>query len=353
MRFGIFSVADQYPIAVPRSTARLYEELLEQAEAADALGFDSFWVAEHHVHRSAGIPSPALWLAAAAQRTRRIRLGVAVSVLPFHNPLLVAEEYAMVDVLSGGRLNVGVGSGYLPYELRAFGVTPETKRKRFDEALDIVLQAWTGERFSYEGDHNHLDNVALGIRPVQQPHPPLWIAVFQQEAAVHVARRGFSIMMIPWVMTENVADLQLPIAAFRESFAGAGFNLRNATVPFGLHTYVSDSFGRATLEARDAMTRYVKTFRPHNQQSYEFLTEKNLIAFGGPEDVIRTARLYENLGFTHFLAITNFGGLEHAKVLRSMELMARHVLPAFSGPAAEDEHAYSGTPSSTYTPADV
>jgi alkanesulfonate monooxygenase SsuD/methylene tetrahydromethanopterin reductase-like flavin-dependent oxidoreductase (luciferase family) len=336
MRFGIFCVADQYPTEVPRSLGRMYEELLEQVEAADALGFDSFWVAEHHAHRSAGIPSPAVWLAAAAQRTRRIRLGVAVSVLPFRHPLQVAEEYAMVDVLSNGRLNIGVGSGYLPYELRAFNIAPETKRKRFDEALDVMLRAWTGERFSYDGEYQQINNVLLGIRPHQQPHPPLYVAVFQLEAAPHIGRRGFSIMMIPWVMTENLTELRPPITAFREAFTGAGFDPARAAVPFGLHTYVSDTTERAIAEAREPMMRYIRTFRPYNQRRFELFVEKDLVGFCGPEDAIRIARLYESLGFTDYLAIMNFGGLAHAKVLHSMEMMARHVLPAFEQPAVDE-----------------
>ncbi|MBI4255431.1 MAG: LLM class flavin-dependent oxidoreductase, partial [Candidatus Rokubacteria bacterium] len=151
MRFGVFSVVDHYPAELPRTSGQFFGELLEQAEAAEQLGFDSFWVAEHHFHEYGAIPSPAVWLAAAAQRTRRIRLGSAVVVLPFRNPLQVAEDYAMVDVLSGGRLNLGVGSGYLRHEFEGFGVRVEDKRERFDEALDVVLRAWTGERFSYDG----------------------------------------------------------------------------------------------------------------------------------------------------------------------------------------------------------
>jgi alkanesulfonate monooxygenase SsuD/methylene tetrahydromethanopterin reductase-like flavin-dependent oxidoreductase (luciferase family) len=149
MRLGLFSVVDHYPSELERATGDFYAELLEQAEAADEWGFDSFWVAEHHFHEYGAVPRPPVLLAAAAQRTRRIRLGSGVVVLPFDHPLRVAEDYAMVDVLSGGRLNLGVGSGYLKHEYAGFGVDPEDKRARFDEALEILLRAWTGERFSY------------------------------------------------------------------------------------------------------------------------------------------------------------------------------------------------------------
>ncbi len=329
LRFGIFSVVDHYPAELPRTSGQFFGELLEQVEAAEQLGFDSFWVAEHHFHEYGAIPSPPIWLAAAAQRTKRIRLGSAVVVLPFRNPLQVAEDYAMVDVLSGGRLNLGAGSGYLRHEFEGFGVSVEEKRDRFDEALDVVLRAWTGERFSYEGRFHAVRDVKLNVVPLQRPRPPVWIAVLRNEAAAHVGKRGFPMMMIPYATTERLPELAETVAAFRDAFVAAGGDPKDATVPFGLHAYCSDSFERATAEAKIAMDRYVRTRLYAKQRPYELLIEKNLIAFGSPEDVVRVARLYEQAGLTDFLAITNFGGLAHARVLRSMELMAKHVLPAF------------------------
>src|SRR6185369_6874207 len=134
-----------------RDTKEFYDELLEQAQLADELGFDSFWVAEHHFHPYGVIPRAAIWLAAASQRTRRIRLGAAVVVLPFEHPLRTAEDYAMVDLLSNGRLSIGVGSGYLNHEFGGFGISLAEKRERFDEALAIIRKAWSGERVAHEG----------------------------------------------------------------------------------------------------------------------------------------------------------------------------------------------------------
>lgn len=329
MRFGVFSVVDHYPAELPRTTGQFYGELLEQAEAAEALGFDSFWIAEHHFHEYGAVPAPPVWLGAAAQRTRRIRLGAAVVVLPFRNPLQVAEDYAMVDVLSGGRLNLGAGSGYLKHEFDGFGVPVEEKRDRFDEALEIVLRAWTGERFSHAGTWHTVRDVQLNVVPVQRPRPPVWLAVLRNEAAVHVGKKGFCPMMIPYATTERLSELAQTVTAFRDAFADAGGDPRAATVPFGLHAYVADSLGQATADAKGAMDRYVRTRLYARQRPYDLLVDRQLIAFGSPDDVIRVARAYEQAGLTDFLAITNFGGLEHAKVLRSMELMARHVLPAF------------------------
>jgi alkanesulfonate monooxygenase SsuD/methylene tetrahydromethanopterin reductase-like flavin-dependent oxidoreductase (luciferase family) len=329
MRFGVFSVVDHYPAELPRTTARFYAELLDQVDAAEQLGFDSFWIAEHHFHEYGGIPSPPVWMAAAAQRTRRIRLGAAVVVLPFRHPLQVAEDYAMVDVLSDGRLDLGTGSGYLKHEFDGFGLDPAEKRDRFDEALDVLQRAWTGERFSYAGRYHRVTDVQLNVRPLQRPHPPLAIAILRNEAAAPVGKKGFPVMMIPYATTERLAELAETVTAFREAFVAAGRDAAEARALFGLHTYVSDDAGRAGREVRPAMERYVRTRLYARQRPYAELVDRDLVAFGTPADVTRVARAYERAGFTDFLAIMNFGGLEHAHVLRSMELMARHVLPAF------------------------
>jgi alkanesulfonate monooxygenase SsuD/methylene tetrahydromethanopterin reductase-like flavin-dependent oxidoreductase (luciferase family) len=329
MRFGIFSVVDHYPKHLPRTSGQLYAELLEQAEAADELGFDSFWIAEHHFHEYGGVPRPPIWMAAAAERTRRIRLGAAVVVLPFDHPLRVAEDYAMVDVLSDGRLNLGVGSGYLKHEFEGFGIHPEEKRQRFDEGLEILLRAWTGERFSYRGRYHTVSNVQLNVVPVQKPRPPVWVAVLRPEAAAFVGRRGLPVMMIPYASTEQVDELAFTVREFRQALLDAGGRSEDATVPFGLHAYCSDSFDDARAEAQDAMDRYVRTRLYAKQRPFQVLAERDLIAFGSPDDVARVARRYADAGLTHFLAITNFGGLEHKRVLRSMEMIAKHVMPRF------------------------
>jgi alkanesulfonate monooxygenase SsuD/methylene tetrahydromethanopterin reductase-like flavin-dependent oxidoreductase (luciferase family) len=233
----------------------------------------------------------------------------------------------MVDVLSGGRLSLGTGSGYLSHEFAGFGVEPADKHERFDEALEIVLKAWTGERFSHQGRFYQVRDVQLNVAPLQKPHPPIWIAVLRNEAAAQVGKRGFPIMMIPYATTEHITELAETVTAFRDAFADGGGDPRNATVPFGLHTYVSDSFAQASADARPAMERYVRTRLYAVQRPFETLVEQDVVAIGDPYEVLRVARRYEAAGFTHFLAIANFGGLPHKRVLRSMELMARHVLP--------------------------
>lgn len=330
MKFGVFSVVDHYPDELPRTIQRFYGELLDQVQAAEALGFDSFWVAEHHFHPYGAVPRPPIWMAAAAQRTRRIRLGSAVVVLPFDHPLRSAEDYAMVDILSNGRLDLGVGSGYLRHEYAGFGRSMDEKRARFDEGLEILLRAWTGERFSYAGSFHRVTDVQLNVVPVQRPRPPVWIAILGNAGAAMVGARRFPIMMIPYATTETLSELAGTVDAFRAAFVGAGGRAEDATVPFGLHTYCAASLPEARCDAKEAMDRYVRTRLYARQRPFELLVDRSLVAFGDPPDIIRVAREYEAAGLTHFLAIMNFGGLRHEKVLRSMELMAREVLPAFS-----------------------
>lgn len=328
MKLGVFAVVDHYPTELSRTVGELYRELLEQAEAAETLGFDSFWIAEHHFHEYGAVPSPPVWMAAAAERTRRIRLGVAVAVLPFRNPLHVAEEYAMVDVLSGGRLNFGTGSGYLRHEFEGHGIDPESKRERFDEALEVVLRAWRGERFSYEGKYHRVRDVALNVRPVQRPHPPVWIAILRYEAAPFVARKGFPMMMVPYATTEHLDEIREATASFRQAYLAAGHPPERLDLPFALHTYVTDSRAGAEAEAREAIDRYVRTRLYAKTRPYATLLEKHLIVTGSPRNCVQTLQLYRDVGMTHLLAIVNYGGLSHKKVLRSMERLAQEVKPA-------------------------
>ena len=335
MKFGIFSVVDHYPSELERTTGQFYSELLEQVQAADELGFDSFWIAEHHFHEYGNIPRPAVWMAAAAQTTKKIKLGASVVVLPFDNPLRVAEDFAMVDILSNGRLTLGVGSGYLKHEFEGFGVAGAEKRARFDESLEILKKAWSGERFSFSGEYYQVDNLKLNVVPVQQPHPPIHIAILSNAAAHFVGLKGHPIMMIPYATTEAFSELSDTVSAFRKSFITSGGTPEAAAVPFGLHAFCAEDTEAARKHAREAMDRYVRTRLYAKQRTFETLIEKDLVAFGSPEEIIRVAKRYEAAGLTHFLAIMNFGGMPHKEVLKSMELMAREVLPHFNSlPAA-------------------
>ncbi|MCA9800963.1 MAG: LLM class flavin-dependent oxidoreductase [Cyanobacteria bacterium HKST-UBA02] len=323
MKIGIFCVADHYPRELSRDLSRFYEELLEQVVAAEELGFSSFWIAEHHFHEYGAVPRPPIFLSAAARLTSRIRLGSAVVVLPFDNPLRTAEDFAMVDILSGGRLCLGVGSGYLKHEYEGFGVEPSSKRERFDESLDILRLAWSGKRFSYHGRYHKVDHVRLNVRPVQEPHPPVSIAILSDQAAPFVAQKGYGLMMIPYATTERVEELSAAVAAYRAGFrednAGTSEQFDAPVVRFALHAYCDD---RGLEPGLAALERYVRTRLYARQRSFDELDSRNLLAFGDPEKIARILDLYEGLGADELLLIVNFGGLAHRDVLASMSRIA-------------------------------
>ncbi len=325
LKFGIFSVVDHYPKELKRDVGTFYEELLEQVEVAEALGFDSFWIAEHHFHEYGAIPRPAVWMAAAAQRTKRIKLGCAVVVLPFDNPLRVAEDLAMVDILSNGRLEVGVGSGYLSHEFAGFNLNPEEKRERFDESLAILTKAWSGEKFSHDGKFYNCKDVQLNVVPVQKL-PRIHVAVLRNEVAPFVGAQKLPMMMIPYATTEKLEELAETTSSYRKALAEAGGDPKNVEISFGLHTHCAATTEQARSECSEAMDRYVRTRLYARQRPIASLIEKDLVAFGDTHEVLRVARQYQKAGLTNFLAINNFGGLPHKKVLQSMEMIAKGVL---------------------------
>src|SRR6266581_367306 len=174
MRFGFF---DQLPCASGYSEPQRYKDIIAQIELGDAVGFDTVWLGEIHFIREFSIlADPLMVLAAAAQRTSRIRLGTAVTLLPLHSPVKIAEEAATADILSNGRLEFGVGRGTAPIHYAGYDIPQEESRERFEEALDFILQAWTQKQFSFQGKYFRARDLTVVPKPVQAPHPPVRIA---------------------------------------------------------------------------------------------------------------------------------------------------------------------------------
>ena len=186
--FGVFDWIDRGT----QPLSQLYEDRLQLLAAADEAGFFCYHLAEHHATPLGMAPSPALFLTAATQRTRRIRLGPLVYLLPLYDPLRLIEEVAMLDQLSGGRLELGVGRGVSPYELRNFGVDPENSRAMFDEALAVLVAGLTQERLSFAGAHYQYRDVPIELHPLQQPYPPLWYPTHTPTSIEYAGRHGFN-----------------------------------------------------------------------------------------------------------------------------------------------------------------
>lgn len=325
MRTSIFSVQDHYP-AEARTVPDLYGQVIEQAELADRLGYDTFFVAEHHFHEYGVVPNPAVMLSALAQRTRRIRLGSAISILTFHHPLTVAESYAMVDVLSGGRLVLGVGSGYLRHEFEGYGIDGAEKRARFDEALEVVTRALAGERVSFHGHHVTVDAVALNVRPVQTP-PPIHVAVLRKEAAYHVGAKGQRIVFVPYASVDRFEEIGELIADYRRGQADGGVASRDDDIQIALHTHVAADDHTARQNAGAAFDRYVASRLYARRQTWDDIMASGLSLMGGADHVADTlVRLYE-MGVRHVMTLHNFGLLDRPLVLCSMRRLAQDVMP--------------------------
>jgi natural product biosynthesis luciferase-like monooxygenase protein len=342
VKFGYY-ILNTYVPELDGGSREVYGHWLEQIDAAEALGFDSFWVTEHHFRNFGGMmPSPSVMLAAAAQRTKKMRLGAAVSIIPMHNPLRIAEEFAMVDQLSGGRVNFGAGRGMHPTEYVVFGYDWSNSQKRLPEALDIILRAWSGDEFEWQGEHYRFPKLRVYPQPLQKPHPPIYVtAVRDPDSFQMVGTRGHHLMTLAWIATNEEQRLRVEI--YREALRDGGHNVEDKEVFTMYPAYVGESDALARTEVIEHWHRW-RSFalealnlgpgtpayeRVYGHLEYDAMVQDGRGVFGGPESCARTLkRIIEIVGTTHIGLTFHFGGLSQSKVLKSMEHCARFVLPA-------------------------
>ena len=241
MRFGFF---DQLPCPNGFSERQRYRDFIAQIELGDALGFDTAWLGEIHFSRAFSIlADPLMVLAAAAQRTTRIRLGTAVTLLPLHNPIRIVEEAATADILSDGRLEFGVGRG-VAYQYPGYGIPLEESRERFEEALDFIVQAWTNEPFSFKGKYFRAQDLSIVPKPLQSPHPPVRVAANSPDTFPFSGRRKLPIFASPLI---NPPDkLKAGLAIYRDTLAGTP---GDTALAFPVHVTASRAQARQDCEA--------------------------------------------------------------------------------------------------------
>lgn len=325
MQLGIMSVMDFHP-EQQGSAAGFYREMIELAVQAEQSRYDSVWVAEHHFANYGLCPAPPVLLAAIAQRTERIRIGPAVCVLPFHDPVKVAEEYAVLDIVSDGRLNFGVGRGYLAHEYAGHLVDREVSQARFDEALEVIELAWRGEPFTYAGRFHRYPLIALNTLPVQRPLPPIALAALSPATYARIGAQGYDLMAVPYIL-EDISVLKELLAdytAHAEKSRGAGDGPR-VTVAFHVHTAPTQA--EAEARARSYMTRYCETRAVGNAKTFDQLMQRRLIAVGDPDHVTDILQQLASFGVERVLCLMNFGGMPFPMVLESLTLTAREVMP--------------------------
>ena len=325
MRYSVFSVNDHHP-GLPRTVPELYAQVMRQCELAESLGYDTFFCAEHHFHEYGVVPDPAVMLSALAQRTRRIRLGSAVSILTFHDPRRIAESYAMVDMMSRGRLVLGVGSGYLAHEFVGFDREPKEKRERFNENLALVRRLMAGETLAYEGRYSRSEKALLNVLPHEGRVPPVYVAVLARDAAYHVGRQKDRVFTVPYASCKDFDDIGRMLAEYRKGRAEAGLDPDDDDHVFTLHTHVAASDEEARQLAKAAYDLYVDTRLYAKKHVYEDIVANGINLFGSVATVAAKVRALHAMGVRHVATMHNFGALEPRLVERSMTLFAREVM---------------------------
>ncbi len=354
MRFGTFFF---FQAAPGLTHEEVVHRELEQMEWTEELGFDQIWLTEHHFIDYGLSVDPAALASAAASRTSRVRIGLAAAILPFHHPLRLAEQLALVDVISKGRLDVGVGRGNRPAEFKGYHVPQQENRERFDEAVDIMLRAWTEERFSYDGRFFTVKDARVIPKPVQRPHPMIYQVCGSDSGVESTAARGWP--MLNSILTGPVSQIlkrrDLYLDGLRRHGRGEA-EISSLMKHWGVsrQIYVAPTDAQALREAKDAEMWYQDSLRrfqvperiedthPSLQPGFRAAAERfakvsweglvaETLAFGSPDTVARHIETMREMGVGQILCWMNFGGLPQDKIRRSMELFAKEVMPRFRG----------------------
>ena len=348
MDFGIFMEFGSRPGS---NEAASFQEGFELVDAAETWGLDGAWLAELHFNPTRSVLSAPIVIAGSiATRTKRLRIGMAVHVLPLNNPLRIAEEVATVDHISEGRFDFGIGRSGFARSYDLYGIPYEESRERFQESLDIILEAWKGEPFSYQGTHYKFDNAVVAPRPYQVPHPPIRIAATTAETFPRLGSLGYPVFV--GLRGMDVPELQENLKVYRTAWKEAG-HPGNGDVSLRIPVYAGETEQRAIDEPWDSIQAYFSRMgsiyrdsagraglegNELRQQRAERLAAmsyeqilKTKVAFGTAEGLIdRFTQLNDSLGLNSVVAELNAGGLIPAEhTLRSLRVLTHKVMPAF------------------------
>jgi natural product biosynthesis luciferase-like monooxygenase protein len=346
MKFGVLTLFDHY--AEDCSEEQYYKNFFEEVVCAEELGFDSIWIGEHHFCRYI-CPAPQIVAAAIAQRTKKLRIGTAIVLLPHHDPIRLSEDYALVDLLSGGRLDFGVGRGFIKATYDGFNQSMSESRDRFNESLELIELAWQQPTFSYHGKFYQAANVTILPRPLQKPSPPIFMAAAASpESFVAAGEKGHSIMLAPFLQSRGA--LQENVELYKETLVRSGYSPQDVEIAAGYHSFVDDTPERARDKWESHYMRYMhfvasliapgeytdpqyESWRRAGEALKQITWERmypTQVLCGDPAQCVeRIGLLQEQFGVTHFWVYMDLGGLDQREVLHSMERFATRVMPQF------------------------
>ncbi len=356
MEFGLLYEIEKLQPWGEDGQRNAFTEALEQIKLAEEAGFDYVWEVEHHFLSEFSLSSaPEVFLAAVSQHTSRIRIGHGVVLLPFgyNHPIRVAERAATLDIVSGGRLEFGTGRSATFYEMEPFGVDPDQNRAEWDEAVRMIPKMWTQDEFSWESERMRIPPRNVLPKPLQKPHPPMWMAGTQPSSAFLAAERGLGFLHFtfsdPEALDEKVQKYHEGIAKSEPvgSFVNdnfAGFNLMHCgrddkdaldTGGPGATWYVNATNTLYALWAQSGSQSYqwyAEQFaagRSSGEVDVERMSDEGVLCIGGPEKCAQVARHYQSQGIDQLIFLVQAGGTSHEAIIDSLRRFGDEVMPAF------------------------
>jgi len=334
MKFGLFGSAQAQRGGIDVDSAQGFKDFVEYNVEAEALGYHSTFVVEHHFTGFGQVSASLNLLTWVAARTSTLRLGTAVVVLPWHNPVLLAEQAATIDLMSGGRLEFGVGKGYRHNEFASFCIPMAEADERFEEGLALVLKSWTSEdRFSHHGKHWHFENIVVEPPTAQKPHPPIWMAAGNPDSIRRVAERGFALMLDQFAAPETIIER---FNLFRSEVEKRGRMFDPMTVAVARAYYVAkDAADKASavdrrLAATRRMSNLAQSPSGDNKSSMMSFADtreasEQSALFGMPDEIAGKLATLRGAGIANIL-LNGPGSRDQ------LHRFARDVMPAFAAP---------------------
>jgi alkanesulfonate monooxygenase SsuD/methylene tetrahydromethanopterin reductase-like flavin-dependent oxidoreductase (luciferase family) len=339
MKFGLFSSAQANSHDLGAETGQGFRDYLDYNVEAEALGYQSSFSVEHHFTGWNQVSATLMLLMALAMRTRTLRLGTAVIVLPWHHPVLLAEQAATLDLLSGGRFDFGIGKGYRHSEFKGFQIAPEEAEARFEEAIEVMTRAWTSrERFSHRGRFWHFEDIVVEPPPAQQPHPPLWVAAGSEHSIRRAAARGFNLILDQYASAQTIGE-RIGLYKAERNAHGLRFDPMQIAVARQLYVAKDDADKQAALARQAAYTkRTVDVSRAPDRKAGSHVlayadkaggTEENAL-YGTPDEICTMLEALRVAGVEYVLLTIAGGGAQ-------LRRFAREIMPVFArSPTAAD-----------------
>jgi alkanesulfonate monooxygenase SsuD/methylene tetrahydromethanopterin reductase-like flavin-dependent oxidoreductase (luciferase family) len=339
MEFGVFDHLDRTGSSLPD----YYEDRLKIVEAYDRAGFYGYYIAEHHSTPLGMAPSPNIFLAAVAQRTRQLRFGPLIYALPLHHPLRLIEEICMLDQMSGGRLDIGFGRGASPIEIELYGVDPADAQDIYNEGVELILQGLTKPVLDFHGKHFTFEDVPMELAPLQKPHPPIWYGVHAPDSAERAAKRNLHVVTL-----DPTVEARLAIERYRATWRPPQPGAAMPKLGLGRFIVVAETDAEALALARRAYPVWHQSFtylfrlrqRPQNHArpaDFDALVARGQGVAGSPATVTDfLGRQLAETGCNYVVGQFAFGDLTREECLRSIGLFASGVMPALGAKARAD-----------------